>query len=113
MTPTVTSSVTQTNQNPNYNQELQSLIREAKGGRIFSAVFIKKDGTERKMVCRCGVKKYLTGEGMKYNPADYGLLTVFDMQKREYRMINLKTLIRLKVNGAVYEPNRIHEAVEA
>ena len=29
-------------------------------GKIFSAVFTKKDGEKRKMVCRRGVSKYVT-----------------------------------------------------
>ena len=34
-------------------------------GKIFSAVFTKKDGEKRKMVCRRDVRKYVTGKGLK------------------------------------------------
>lgn len=69
-------------------------IMDKVDGKIFKAIFIKKDGTERTMVCRLGIQKYLTGAGPKY---DYdNLLCVFDMQKEEYRNINLDTLIYIQ-----------------
>lgn len=68
-------------------------------GQIFSARFVKKDGTVRDMVCRLGVKKGVTGVGMAYNPFDKNLVPVFDMQKNAFRMINMDTVQYLKVNG--------------
>ena len=41
--------------------------------------------------------------GLKYTSSDYGLASVFDLQKRAYRMININTLKELKVVGASYE----------
>lgn len=59
-------------------------------GRIFSVVFVKRtDGTKRKMVARFGVKRGLTGRGSPFNPADYDLCIVFDVQRHGYRMIPL------------------------
>lgn len=77
------------------------LIRES-NGRIFTVEFIKKDGSLRKMTARLGVKKGLTGKGMRYDPIERGLLPVWDMQKKDYRMVNLRTIQSLKVNGANY-----------
>ena len=37
-------------------------------GKIFSAVFTKKDGEKRRMVCRQGVAKYVKGVGLKFKP---------------------------------------------
>jgi len=71
-------------------------------GRIFSAVFIKKDGTQRKMTARIGVTKNLKG-GTNGASAKNNLVTVYDMAKGGYRMINLKTLLSLKVGGEGYE----------
>ena len=71
-------------------------------GKIASADFIKKDGSLRKMVFRTKVTKGVTGEGMKYNPSDYGLRTVFDMQKRAFRMINLETVISIRAKGELH-----------
>ena len=71
-------------------------------GKIFSAVFTKKDGEKRKMVCRCGVAKYVKGVGLKFKPEDRGLIGVFDMHKKAYRFINMKTLETLKIQGTEY-----------
>jgi len=72
-------------------------------GKIFRAKFTKKDGTLREMVCRLGVKKYVKGVGRNFNPSDYELVGVFDMQKDAHRMINIKTLEALTINGTTYE----------
>ena len=71
-------------------------------GKIASADFIKKDGSLRKMVFRTKVTKGVTGEGMKYNPSDYGLRTVFDMQKGAFRHINLETVISIRAKGELH-----------
>lgn len=66
---------------------------------IFSVKFIKKDGSERKMNCRLNVKKGVKGVGMAYDPIEKGLLPVFDMEKGGFRMINLNTILELKIKG--------------
>ena len=71
-------------------------------GKIFSAVFTKKDGEKRKMVCRRGVAKYVKGVGLKFKPEERDLIGVFDMHKKAYRFINAKTLEQLKVKGVTY-----------
>ena len=71
-------------------------------GKIFSAVFIKKDGEKRKIVCRRGVSKYVTGKGLGFNPASRDLVGVFDMQKKAYRFINANTLEQITVRGKTY-----------
>ena len=72
-------------------------------GKIFSAVFIKKDGEKRKMVCRQGVYKYVKGVGLKFKPEERDLIGVFDMHKKAYRFINTKTLEQIKVKGITYQ----------
>ena len=67
-------------------------------GRIFSVLFTKKNGRDRHMNCRLGVKIGVTGKGMSYNPDEYGLKSVFDMQCRGFRMINLLTIKKLFVD---------------
>ena len=71
-------------------------------GKLASCEFIAKDGSLRKMVFRTKVTKGVTGEGMKYNPADYGLRTVFDMQKNAFRHVNLNTLQWVKAHGETH-----------
>ena len=78
-------------------------------GKIFSAVFIKKDGEKRKIVCKLGVKKYVKGVGLKYKPEELGYIKVYDMlyartvdPERAYRLINEETLEQIKVGGRTY-----------
>ena len=75
----------------------------ATNGKIFSAVFTKKDGEKRTMVCRQGVAKYVKGIGLKFKPEERSLIGVFDMHKKAYRFINLETLEKIKVKGREYE----------
>jgi len=85
-------------------QEIQDVITNT-NGKIFSARFIKKDGQERDILCRLGVKSYIKGTGKpsfalnKDNP--YQL--VFDLQKKQYRVINMDTLIQVKFNKKTYK----------
>ncbi len=70
-------------------------------GKFFSVVFKKKDGTDRKMVCRLGVKKHLKGGTLKYNAQDRGLISVWCSEKKAYRMINLETLKAVQIGGQI------------
>lgn len=76
------------------------VIRATKG-KIFSCSFIKKDGGKRDMVARLGVHKNLKG-GKNGQSTKNSLVTVFDMLNGGYRMINLETLISLKIRGTHY-----------
>lgn len=82
-------------------QQAVELVNSSKG-KIFSITFIKKDKSERRMTARTGVKKGVNGQGMKYNPSDYGMKSVYDMGVRDWRMINFKTAKRLKINKKDY-----------
>jgi hypothetical protein len=68
----------------------------ATNGKFFSVSFIKKDGSERKMTARLGVKKDIKGVGLKFNPSERNLIVVFDIHKKAYRMINLSTILTFK-----------------
>ncbi len=76
-------------------QELRNKIHST-NGKIFSTRFVKKDGSERKMVCRLGVKKHLKG-GDSTTAHKQNLVTVFDLQKKAYRCINLETVIEISL----------------
>ena len=69
----------------------RDLIKSTKG-RVFTATFVKKNGETRRMNARLGVRKGVTGKGLKFSPEEHGLITVFDMKKNAHRMINLETL---------------------
>lgn len=82
--------------------ELRERIAEVKG-KIFSCTFIKADGSERKMVCRTGVKSHLKGGELPFDPVEKMLLPVFDMEKAAYRMIPLDRVLSIKLTGETYE----------
>lgn len=71
-------------------------------GKVFTVVFVKKDGSIRKMNARLGVKKGVKGVGMSFDPYSKNLLPVYDMQKKGFRMINADTLIRITHKGVTY-----------
>lgn len=58
-------------------QQIRQAVDEHKG-KWFHVRFTKRDGTEREMFCRTGVKKKLRGGQLAYNPADYDNLIVYD-----------------------------------
>ena len=79
------------------------MVEGARTGRIFTVEFIKRTtGELRTMVCRRGVRKGLTGKGQPYDPLSRSLLTVWDVQKGAYRMINLASLVRLRMGKRTY-----------
>ena len=72
---------------------------------IFSVEFTKKNGENRLMVARLGVRKNVKGIGQNFDPKDFNLITAFDMQKDNFRMINCNSLISLKIRGTKYKIN--------
>ena len=91
-------------------EEAKQLIKENKS-TIFSATFIKKDGTHRLITARQGVRKGLkeNAKPRPYEPSKYNLICVYDMQQAKqqqtpspYRMLNLNTLLTLNINKTKY-----------
>lgn len=68
-----------------------------KSGRFFSCSFTKKDGSVRTLLGRSGVKKHLrpNSKGRSYDPSELGYLSVYDLQSKDYRLINLQTIINV------------------
>lgn len=85
------------------NKKKVDQLLQANGGKIFNATFIKRDGSKRTMTCRGGVKKYVKGVGMRYNPKAYDLRVVFDLDKMQYRMIPIDRVISLRIGGTTYK----------
>ena len=78
---------------------------EGTKGRIFSSLFIKKNGQHRLINARTGVKKHLKDNAKKqpYNPNKHYLIIVFDKINKGYRMLNLNTIIKLNINNINYK----------
>jgi HJR/Mrr/RecB family endonuclease len=80
----------------------KELINNSKG-RIFSATFTKKDFTRRLINARIKVNyKPKTDRQRPYDPNKKGLICVYDMTKKGFRMINLQTLDTLNINKKKY-----------
>lgn len=72
-------------------------------GKMMSVEFIKRtNGEVRQMNCRCGVRKYVTGEGAKYSFKDNDLIPVYDLQKKGYRTINARAITKVRAGGLEY-----------
>jgi len=80
----------------------KKLIKSTKG-KFFSCTFIKKDGSIRHMTCRISVKKGVKGVGLSFSPEERGYYVVWDTNKKQFRMINLNTILKLKVNGIIFK----------
>ena len=70
--------------------EMVKMVKSSQG-RWFSCTFIKKDGSMRIMNARIGCHKGVKGIGRKFQKEN--LVTVFDAQAKEYRMINVDTML--------------------
>lgn len=83
---------------------LDQLVAES-NGRFVTVKFYKKDGTLRTMTCRLGVTKHLKGGKSTLDPNKY--LTVFDVQKGEYRAINRSTIVSVTCDGQTVVNNHL------
>ena len=73
-------------------------------GKFFSVEFIKRTtGKKRLMLCRLGVKSHLKGGTKKFKDEDKNLLTVFDVNKKQYRSIPLDGIISVQIHGEKFE----------
>lgn len=85
-------------------EQAAKLVQGYDSTRAFSVTFIKRStGEVRLMNCMRGVTKHLKGGELTFDPSSKGLLVVFDLQKRAYRMVNLETVLEIKMDGKVYK----------
>lgn len=85
------------------NKERAKELINKSNGRIFSAVFIKKDQTHRLMNARLGKHyKSKTGKAAPYKAKEFDLLPVYDMKIKAFRMLNFNTLLTLSINKNTY-----------
>lgn len=110
-----------TDENVLYTRDFRKRLRELAGNTFVSLLFVKKDGTLRRMVARLGVgaKRLSDGDAATLAVARdaqskerYALLTVWDVNapnpqggKGDYRCVNLQTLLELRVRGQVIIQN--------
>jgi hypothetical protein len=86
-------------------QEAAQKIRETKG-EMFTVTFIERtNGQKRVLNGRLGVKAYLVGGVLPYDPDEKELIPVKDNAipgRAGYRMINIPGIINLKTGGVEY-----------
>jgi len=71
-------------------------------GRFFGVRFVKRtDGSIRHMVARTGVASPLTptSQPRTWDPASKGLLQVWDVHKRAYRLIPAESILEIHAGG--------------
>lgn len=72
-------------------------------GRIISVYFRKRsNGAMRRMICRRDVRQHLRGGTLPYSASQHNLLPVFDMEKCEYRNVNLDGLVSFNIGGETF-----------
>jgi len=96
-------------------QEAVKKIQELPNGTIYSVLFVKKDGSDRLMNSIRGTSRGVKGVGLAYDPAEKGLLPVYDLQAakkdpanpdKAWRMINLETVKEVTCGGMTFKVTR-------
>ena len=73
------------------------------GGKFFGVTFKKKDGSLRALHGRMGVTKYLKGGRNNVVKNANSYITVYDMQKKGYRTVNLDTETSVRLAHVEFE----------
>ena len=83
------------------------VIQKSKG-KFFTVEFVKRTtGEVRKMNCRTGVKKGVTGIGKSFNDSDKGLVTVWDAKISQFRSIPIENIIKITSQGVEWHYGQI------
>ncbi len=83
------------------------VIQKSKG-KFFTVEFVKRTtGEVRKMNCRTGVKKGVTGIGKPFNDSDKGLVTVWDAKISQFRSIPIENIIKITSQGVEWHYGQI------
>lgn len=74
------------------------------GGKFTRVDFIKRtNGAHRRMLCRTGVKKNLSGGPPPYDMGHHNLISVWDVQKGAYRTIPVEGILEIKARGNIHQ----------
>ncbi len=79
---------------------VRAFIR-ATDGRFFRMTYQKKDGSVRNLTVRTGVSKGVKGTGRAYDPADYGLITLFEVNGG-FKAINPLNILEISFQGKTF-----------
>ena len=80
-----------------YKKEIVRNAIEQTNGRFFSVSFIKKDGTERKMLARTGCKVGINGNGyFLKEETKANVIRIYDIIKKAWRTITFENVFEFK-----------------
>lgn len=83
--------------------EKSKLLDELKTlGGIFNVKFYKADGTLRSINARFGVRKGVSGKGLRYDPSERNNIIVYSMNDKGFRTIKLDHIRTIKFNKQIY-----------
>ena len=82
--------------------KIEDVLRN-NNGKFFSCVFRKKDGTERKLHGRLGVRKGVNGRGKSIANDSNSYVTVWDRRAESFRTINLDTISTVSMLGKKFK----------
>lgn len=86
------------------SQEKAVKMLNGSKGRFFTIEFVKRTtGELRRMTARLGVKKHLKGGARAYDPAELGLLIVWESRSATYKSIPTDAIKSLRFAGKQYE----------
>lgn len=88
-----------------YKRKVLRAAMEDTQGKFFTVKFTKKNGEERTMNARLGVKAPLKGGSNTTEHLDQ-YVTVYEGSKRNYRNVNLDTIHELHASGTVIKFER-------
>lgn len=81
--------------------EAVNLIRTSHG-RMFGVEFVKKDGSDRRMLARLGVRKGTKGDGPSTTAHIPRYITVWSRHDKDFRNINVTSIRSLSMRGTRY-----------
>ena len=93
-----------------------SNILKAQRGKLFSVTFTARGtGEERTIVGRMGVRKGVNGHGMRYTPAKYDAITIWDngnvpnaagKKSEGHKTVPLDTISEVRAGNAIFRVAR-------
>lgn len=81
--------------------DLNNIIA-AQNGKIFTAIFMGRDGKMHTVNGRTGVRKFTKG-GPNHAAGKKHLVTTFSMPKMAYRNVTLPGVTEIRANGVIYK----------
>ena len=80
------------------------ILKATENGKVVGLGFIKRStGKLRTGAFRRGVVKGITGEGLKFNPKEHDLITLYDMNAKGYRNVPLDSVTFIKGLGKTWK----------